>query len=93
MKRASWVEQPSDAFARRQLARAVLLLDLLRAAAFAELFFQLPQSSDQVPHVRHAGLLPGCVVRRLHPTISVTAPVPASEDFIQPLFELRQFSP
>ena len=49
------IEQSRDALARGEFAGAMLLLDALRAAAFAQTGLQGVQLLDEMAHVRHAG--------------------------------------
>ena len=49
------IEQVGDAFARRQFAGFVLLLDFRWAAALAESFFELVELLDEMAHVGGAG--------------------------------------
>jgi hypothetical protein len=48
------VEQAGDAFARGELAGAMLLLDFGRAAAFAEFVFEVTERLDEMTHVSRA---------------------------------------
>ncbi len=54
-KRAPGSSRRGDAFARGQFARAMLFLDALRAAAFAQFVFEMAQRFDEMPHVSGAG--------------------------------------